>query len=161
MVDPGVVAEEVGRVLRNFTLKRDYEREETDLQPHVRAEVEAALSARFPNAGLVTTMSVGGSGRPYMKALGTSFWPDLVITDNGSPLCAVEIKLIQPGSARGIASSIGQAVIYSCAYPYVYILLAHFGVYDERSSDHDQALLERLTPMNVDVIIRGPHETPS
>ncbi len=90
--------------------------------------------------------------------LGTSFWPDVEITQDGVRLIAIEVKLIRPGdrASGALAQTIGQAVIYSFAYPKVFAFVAHYGAYDARCDEYDQELQDRLLPLNVEMIMRRP-----
>lgn len=67
---------------------------------------------------------------------------------------AIEAKVVRKGASGPIAEAIGQAVVYSCVYPKVYVFVAHSGVHNPKLIEHDEKLVERLLPLNVDVIVR-------
>jgi hypothetical protein len=117
----------IRETLTRFVLTPAYADEQRDLQPHIKRVIEESLRQSFPGAALLTTMSVGGVGKPHLNLLGTSAWPDVAITEDGKDLVAIEVKLIHAGksAARAIAEGIGQSVIYSVRYPHVFMLLVH------------------------------------
>jgi len=81
--------------------------------------VQRSLRQAFPAADLRTTISVGGSGKPNLKALGTSFRPDVEIVDAiAGPIVAIEVKRIRATerASKPFAKTMGQTVIYSIRY---------------------------------------------
>lgn len=102
------------------------------------------------------TISVGGIGKPKLRLLGTSFWPDVEVTEGTIRLAAIEVKLIrsQQPASKAIAEAIGQSIIYSIRYPYVFTFLVHYGRSDDRYHDEDAGLEKRLSPYNVELILR-------
>jgi len=92
---------------------------------------------------------------------GVRFVPDILIfhDDNVLPF---EIKLIKrPGSAQAIATSIGQAIIYSSTYPDVIIFIGikrsiKWGRYELKptKSKTDRLIHQRLLNNNVRLIMR-------
>ena len=110
----------------------------------------------FPAANLRTIISVGGTGKPSLRLLGTSFWPDVEVTEDAARLAAIELKLIrsQQPASKAIAEAIGQSVIYSIRYPHVFTFLVHYGHSDARHHEEDAGLTKRLALYNVELILR-------
>ncbi len=156
MIDAAAVAMVVREALTTMPLAPTYPDEQRDLQPHIQAVLQQSLEQSFPGAGLRTTISVGGTARPNLKLLGTSFWPDVEITDGTMQLVAIEAKRIrsQERPSKAIAEAIGQSVIYSIRYPHVFAFVVHYGLSDDRYHDEDMALEKRLAPSNVELILR-------
>jgi hypothetical protein len=156
MADPGLVADVIRETLTRMRLASEYADEQRDLQPHVQRALEESLRQSFPAANLRTTISVGGTGKPSLRLLGTSFWPDVEVTADAASLAAIEVKLIrsQQPASKAIAEAIGQSIIYSIRYPYVFIFLVHYGRSDARHHEEDAGLTKRLSPYNVELILR-------
>lgn len=114
------------------------------------------MRAAVPDARVRVTISVGGTGKPSLKLLGTSFWPDVEVSEDGTRLIAIEVKLIQPQHrpSAAIAQALGQAIIYSFAYPKVFTFVVHSGPYDERCNEYDLELHKRLAPFSIEVVVR-------
>ena len=68
------------------------------------------------------------------------------------------MKLIRSGqpASKAIAEAIGQSIIYSIRYPHVFSFIVHYGRSDARSHDEDTGLDKRLSPYNVELILRRP-----
>ena len=158
MTDASLVAEVLRETLTRMPLASGYADEQRDLQPHVQRELEESLQRSFPTANLRTTISVGGTGKPNLKLHGTSFWPDVEVTEGTARLAAIEVKLIRPGqpASKAIAEAIGQSMIYCIRNPYVFAFIAHYGRSDARSHDEDAGLEKRLSPYNIELILRRP-----
>lgn len=156
MADPGVVAQVIRETLTRTPLASAYADEQRDLQPHVQRVLEESLRQSFPAANLRTTISVGGTGKPNLRLLATSFWPDVEVTEGTICLAAIEVKLIrsQQAASKAIAEAIGQSIIYSIRYPHVFTFLVHYGRSDARHHEEDAGLEKRLSPFNVEVILR-------
>jgi hypothetical protein len=156
MADPGRVAEVIRETLTRIPLASEYADEQKDLQPHVQRALEESLRRWFPTANLRTTISVGGTNMPSLKLLGTSFWPDVEVTEGTVPLAAIEVKLVrsQQSASKAIAEAIGQSIIYSIRYPHVFTFLVHYGRSDARQHGEDAGLEKRLSPYNVELILR-------
>jgi hypothetical protein len=156
MADPGLVAEVIRATLTGMPLASEYADEQRDLQPYVQRALEASLRQSFPAANLRTTISVGGTGKPSLRLLGTSFWPDVEVTEGTVRLAAIEVKLIcsQQPASKTIAEAIGQSIIYSIRYPHVFTFLVHYGRSDARHHQEDAGLEKRLSPYNVELILR-------
>lgn len=150
------VAEIVRDTLTCMPLVDGYVDEQRDLQPIVLAALHAALHQAFPLAQLETIASVGGTGKPNLKLLGTSFWPDIVVTEGTEGRVAIEVKLIRArqSPSKALAEAIGQAVIYSVQYPRVFVFAAHCGRDDRRYHDEDVRLRRRLLDLNIELVIR-------
>jgi len=156
MSDTSPVAEVIRETLTQMPLASEYADEQRDLQPHVQRALEESLRRSFPAANLRTTISVGGTGKPNLRLHGTSFWPDVEVTEGTVRLAAIEVKLIrsrQPAS-KAIAEAIGQSIIYSIRYPHVFAFIVHYGRSDARLHDEDAGLEKRLSPYNVELILR-------
>lgn len=156
MADSSLVAETIRRALVRMPLAPSYADEQRDLQPHVQTALEESLRESFPRANLRTIISVGGTGKPNLTLLGTRFWPDVEISDGTTPIAAIEVKLIrsrQPAS-KAIAEAIGQSIIYSIRYPRVFAFVVHYGRSNDRYHDEDAELEKRLSPFNVELILR-------
>jgi hypothetical protein len=158
MADPSAIAEVIDHTLRHFPLAPAYASEQRDLQPHVQAEIEKSLRRTFPELGLVTTISVGGNGKPSLKLLGTSYWPDVEIADGNEGLVAIEVKLIRPRQAtsKAMAEAVGQALIYSVRYPRVFAFILNYGRSDNNLHDEDTGLTDRLLSLSIGLILRAP-----
>ena len=156
MADADRVAEVIRETLTRMQLPSAYEDEQRDLQPHVQRALEKSLRQSLPGADLRTIISVGGSGKPNLRLLGTSFWPDVEVTEGTSRLAAIEVKLIraQQPASKAIAEAIGQSIIYSIRYPHVFTFLVHYGRSDARQHEEDASLEKRLSPYNVELIVR-------
>ncbi len=156
MGDLALMARVVRETLARFPLRHAYSSEQSDLQPHIQAELDKALREAVPDARVRVTISVGGTGKSSLKLLGTSFWPDVEVSDDGTRLIAIEVKLIRrehrPSAA--IAQALGQAIIYSFAYPKVFTFVVHSGPYDDRCDEYDSELHTRLLPLNIEVVVR-------
>lgn len=122
----------------------------------MQAELEQSFRKLFPRATLLTTISIGGKGKPNLRLLGTSFWPDVEVTDGNTRFAAIEVKLIRPRqpASKAIAEAIGQSIIYSIHYPRVFAFILHHGRSDDRFHDEDAVLKKRLLPINVELILR-------
>ena len=156
MADPSLVAEVIRETLTQMPLAAVYADEQKDLQPHVQRELEAALRRSFPATDLRTTISVGGTGKPNLRLLGTSFLPDVAVTEGPIRLAAIEVKahrLLQPAS-KAIAEAMGQSIIYSIRYPRVFTFIVHYGQSDAKHQEEDVGLEERLLLYNVEMILR-------
>ena len=136
-----------------------YRDEQRDLQPVVEAALQAALRQSFPSAAFRTAISVGGTSKTNLRLRGTSFWPDVEITEDGTPLAAIEVKLIRArqSASKALAEALGQSVIYSIRYPRVFAFVVHYGRSNDRYHDEDPALDRRLLPLNVELIVRRLH----
>jgi len=156
MAGPGRVAEVIRGTLTRMPLAPAYADEQRDLQPHVQRALEESVQQSFPAANVRTTISVGGTGKPNLDLLGTSFWPDVEINEGTIRLAAIEVKLIrsQESASKAIAEAIGQSVIYSIRYPHVFTFLVHYGRSDDRHHEEDAGLEQRLSPYNVELILR-------
>jgi hypothetical protein len=163
MTDINLLTSSVRDVLYHFPLKHEYRSEQRDLQPHVQAALQDELRKSFPLAALAVNISVGGIGKPSLKLLGTSFWPDVEITEGNTPIAAIETKLVRPGEnpSKGISEALGQAIIYGIHYPKVFALVVHFGRSDPRSHDEDAALTNHLIPFNVELVLRRREDNPA
>src|SRR3989442_8640377 len=158
MTDPSLVAQVIREALIRAPLAEAYADEQRDLQPHIQNVLDAALGQAFGQGALRTAISVGGTGKPNLKLLGTSFRPDVEVTEGTSRLAAIEVKLIraQQPASKAIAEAIGQSVIYSIRYPHVFTFLVHYGRSDARRHEEDAGLEKRLSPFNVELILRRP-----
>lgn len=158
MSAPALVADVIRNTLARFVLAPAYADEQRDLQPHIQAAIEESLRQSFPAVTLRTTISVGGTGKPNLRLLGTSFWPDVDVSEGSMRLAAIEVKLIRPRqlASKAIAEAIGQSIIYSIRYPRVFTFIVHQGRSDGRYHDEDAALEKRLSPLNVELIVRRP-----
>lgn len=156
MTDPALVALTIREALTRMPLAGTYSDEQRDLQPAVQAALEPALLRAFPDAPLRTVISVGGTGKPNLKLLGTSFWPDVEVTEDGTQLAAIEVKFIRAGqpASKALAEVIGQAVIYSIRYPRVFAFVINYGRSDDRYHAADADLDKRLMPFNIELILR-------
>jgi hypothetical protein len=164
MTDTAAVASVVREALISMPLASAYVSEQRDLQPCVEAAVQRSLRQAFPAADLRTTISVGGTGKPNLKALGTSFWPDVEIAHaTAGPIIAIEVKRIRATerASKPIAETIGQSVIYSIRYPHVFAFVVHYGRCDDLGHDEDAALDKRLALYNVALILRRVSDTKS
>ena len=156
MTDPAAVALTVRDTLTRMPLAETYSDEQRDLQPAVQAALQPALLRAFPDASLQTIISVGGTDKPNLKLLGTSFWPDVAITEVAVGLVAIEVKLIraQQPASKALAEAIGQSLIYSIRYPRVFAFVVHYGRSDSRYHTEDADLDKRLAPFNIELILR-------
>ena len=156
MVNSDIVADVIRNTLDSFILAPEYADEQRDLQSHIQKELENSFHASFPGEGLVTTISIGGKGKPHLKLHGTSFWPDVEVTSGDTRFSAVEVKLIRPGqpASSAIVETIGQAMIYSIRYPRVFAFILHLGRSDNRLHDEDDELRQRLALVNIELILR-------
>lgn len=156
MTDAAHVIDVVRAALSRMPLAPAYADEQRDLQPHIKAVLEQSLRQAFPEADLRTTISVGGTGKPRLNLLGTSFWPDVEVTDGTTRLIAIEVKRIsqQQGASKAIAEAIGQSIIYSIRYPHVLTFIVHYARSDDRLHEDDVGLEKRLLPYNVRMILR-------
>jgi hypothetical protein len=152
-----LVAEVLRETLTRMQLASEYADEQRDLQPHVQRALEESLRRSFPAANLRTTISVGGTGKPNLRLHGTSFWPDVEVTEGTARLAAIEVKLIRSGqpASKAIAEAIGQSIIYSIRNPHVFTFIVHYGRSDARLPDEDAGLEKRLSPYNVELIRRS------
>ena len=159
---PGLITEVIRDTLRRMPLATTYGDEQRDLQPAVKRALEEALLRSFPTISLQTTISVGGKGKPSLRLHGTSFWPDVDVSEGPIPLAAIEVKIIRPpqGASTAIAEAIGQSIIYSVRYPHVFTFVVHYGRSDVRFHDEDDTLTKRLALCNVELIVRGPGDAP-
>jgi hypothetical protein len=169
MTDLESASRVVRDALNSFPLRATYLHEQQDLQQQVQGEIERALRAAFPDRSFVVTICVGGTGKPSLKLLGTSFWLDIEVTERGEPLIAIEVKLIRATNAGTrrhaarsgpIAEALGQAVVYSCHYPKAFALVVHLGAYDSRCTEYDSKLEKCLARLNIELILRRPGEKP-
>lgn len=160
MADPGLVAEVIRKTLACMPLASEYVDEQRDLQPRVKSALDESLRQSFPAANLRTTISVGGTGKPSLRLLGTSFWPDVEVTEGNVPLAAIEVKLIrsQQPASKSIAEAIGQSIIYSIRYPHVFAFVVHYGRSDAGHHDEDAGVHRRLSLYNVQLIPRRPSD---
>lgn len=158
MTDGTLVAGVIRETLARFPLVPEPVDEEKDLQPRIQAAIEQSLRQSFPGAALLITISVGGTGKLNLKLFGTSFWPDVEVSEDGTRLAAIEVKLIRPGrpASKAIAEAIGQSIIYSIRYPRVFTFIVHTGRSDDRYHAEDAGLEKRLLPLNVEIIFRRP-----
>ena len=142
--------------LNQLPLAPAYSDEQRDLQPHIQRALEESLRRAFPAADLRVTISIGGTGKPNLRLFGTSFWADVEITQGGVHLAAIEVKLIRVGqrSSKPIAEALGQSLVYSIRYPYVFTFIAHYGPSDDRLHGEDKGFEKRLSQLNVKVMIR-------
>ncbi|MBI1894446.1 MAG: hypothetical protein HYS14_10065, partial [Candidatus Rokubacteria bacterium] len=133
MQDSSLVAEAIRGTLVRMPLAQSYADEQRDLQPHVQRALEESLQGSFPGADLRTVISVGGTGKPNLRLLGTRFWPDVEISDSTKPIAAIEVKLIRSEhpASKAIAEAIGQSIIYSIRYPRVFTFVVHYGRSDD------------------------------
>jgi hypothetical protein len=92
---------------------------------------------------------------------GVRFVPDILVFKNENVL-PVEVKLIKkPGTAQAIATSIGQAIIYSSTYPQAFVFIGikrsiKWRRYKLRSAitKQDELLYKRLSENNVRLVMR-------
>ena len=156
MTDPRIVAEALRETLKRMPLAAAYLDEQRHLQPDVQRAIQESLHRSFPVANLRTTISVGGTGKPNLKLYGTSFWPDIEVTEDEARLAAVEVKLIRPGhrASKALAEAIGQSIIYSIRYPHVFAFVVHGGRSDARLHEEDTGLEKRLLQFNVELVVR-------
>jgi hypothetical protein len=68
MTDPNLVGHVVRETLARFALAPGYRSEKHDLQPHIKTVLDASLHRGLPGATLCTTISVGGTGKPSLRA---------------------------------------------------------------------------------------------
>ena len=96
---------------------------------------------------------------------GVRFVPDILIRrrlDDPDDIYPIEIKLIKkPGAGQSVATSIGQALIYSSRYPEALVFIGikrsiKCGRYKLRSviSGEDELLYQRLSENNVRLIMK-------
>jgi hypothetical protein len=151
----------VVNTLQKFKLKPKYTSEQDDLQKHIHEEIYNVVENKYPHKYRVVRSTVGRS-KPNVKALGTSFWPDLEIqTSQAKPekekyLIAIEVKWIKnnKSAAKHIEEAIGQAVIYSAKYKNSTAFILHEGKYASRQKDYDGQLISQLAKCNVKLIVR-------
>jgi hypothetical protein len=92
---------------------------------------------------------------------GVRFVPDILVFSDENVL-PIEVKLIKkPGTAQAIATSIGQAIIYSSTFPQALVFIGikrsiKWGRYKLRSaiSKKDELLYQRLSENNVRLLMR-------
>ena len=157
MTDSGAVRDVIREALGTFRLRDSYPDEQRDLQKHVKEVIDAALTKEYPTASLVTTRSIGGRGKPHLKMLGTSFWPDVVVTEGDARHVAIEVKMVREGAggaSKAIAETIGQSVIYTTQYPSVFAFILHRGRTDKRLHELDHVLLKQLLSRDIELILR-------
>ena len=146
--------------LRSFSLRDFYPDEQRDLQPHLQEVIDAAIGSGC-NAALHTVVSVGGpSPKPSVRALGTSFWPDIEVMDGHTPLLGIEVKLVRRGlsASKSLAETIGQSLIYRLRYTRVIAFVLHDGKDDSRLNDHTDTLRELLNQNSITLIVRKRQE---
>lgn len=156
MADSSSIAEAIRETLVRMPLAASYADEQRDLQPHVQRALEESFQQSFPTANLLTVISVGGTGKPRLSLLGTRFWPDVEIRAGTTAVAAIEVKLIRQAhsASKAIAEAIGQSLIYSIRYPRVFAFVVHYGRSNHRYHDDDAELAKRLSPLNVELILR-------
>lgn len=137
--------------LRECKLRDHYTDEQRELQPDLADGLREALGDGFE-----VEISVGpGHPKPRVPLLGTTFWPDLVVSRDGAPIAAVEAKYIRKGesSTSPIAETIGQALIYTLQYPRAVAFILQEGTADGES-DPEVRLRELLARCRVDLVLR-------
>ena len=84
-------------------------------QPHIQAAARRITATGVSRSTRTNDYQRRGTGKPNLKLLGTSFWPDIEISEGGTRRAAIEVKLIHPRqrASHAIAEAIGQSVIYS------------------------------------------------
>jgi hypothetical protein len=132
--------------------------EQTDLQPQVQAALEKAFNRTFPQRPLHITTSIGGAAKPNLRLLGTSFWPDVEIAEGDTLLAAIEVKIVRPRQtpSKAIAEALGQSLVYSIRYHWVFAFVVHHGRSDDRHHSEDARLARRLLPLNIQLVLRRP-----
>jgi hypothetical protein len=156
VVDGLSVARVVRDTLRQFSLAPAYPDEQKDLQWPLAEEIRQSLKQSFPKAPLQVTTSTGGRGKPRVELLGTSFWLDIEIKDGNTFLAAIEVKIVrrnQPAS-HVLAAAVGQGVVYSVRYPWVFVFIVHHGQSDDQHHEEDTSFEKRLSLLNIELILR-------
>lgn len=148
----------VVKTLETFELKDRYASEQGHLQQHIFDEIDNAVKNQYK-----VVRSTVGRNKPNVKALGTSFWPDLEIqASQAKPekekyLIAIEVKWIKnnKSAAKHIEEAIGQAVIYSAKYKNSIAFILHEEKCNVKLTDYDRHLRAQLANCNVKLIVRS------
>ncbi len=140
--------------LRSFLLKSDYCDEQKDLQPHIGEELKKVLDDQEYDV----ILSTKGQNKPWVGAVGASFWPDILISNKktNEDLMAIEVKWIRKNKSatKAIEEAIGQAVIYSTKYRKSIVFILHEGIVNSDLCEYDAKLLANLEKINIGIIIR-------
>jgi hypothetical protein len=143
-------------VLRQFSLAPSYRDEQRDFQRPIAEEIRQSLKQSFPKTPPQVTTSTGGRGKPRVELLGTSFWPDIEIKDGNKLLAAIEVKLVRrdQSASKALAEAVGQGVVYAVRYPWVFVLIVHYGRSNDRLHKEDTSFEKRLLLFNIELILR-------
>jgi hypothetical protein len=147
------VYELVMETLKSCPLKPEYRNEERDLQPELKRLIERALDSSGLGAYDVK-ISLGGRGKPRVDLLGTSFWPDIEISNDNKPIIAIEVKFEKKSLAGAITSALGKSIIYKLKYKHLIGFVYHVGKTDPRLNEFDTAFHKMIEGLGVNFIIR-------
>ena len=138
--------------LATCALRDRYASEQQELQPDLADALKKALGSGFD-----VQISIGsGDPKPHVALFGTTFWPDIVVSCNGVPSLAIEVKHIRKGQspAKAIAETIGQCLIYSLLYPRVIGFILRDGTPEPEPLAEEKRLREMLAKFGIDIAMR-------
>jgi hypothetical protein len=143
----------VTQALNECPLRPQYRSEQQELQPDLADAIGKELPAQYH----LITSTGGEDKKPYLNICGTSFWPDIEISESGKPLIAVEIKHIpqDKSASKRIAEAIGQALIYRVRYPYTIVFVLNRGKHTTEGAEQDDELRTFLHDCGIELILRN------
>lgn len=119
-------------------LKRDYPEEKALME-----DVAAAIQDYLSKNGLQERVRLleAGRDRGDIKAtslLGSDFWPDMVLEEEGEPVAAILVKLVRV-KPSGLTQAAGRALVQSYRYPWVLAFVLDKGKRrrEKRELDHE------------------------
>ncbi len=139
--------------LRAFTLLPDYSSEEPDLLNHVVGELRDLLGEQYQ------IISESWDEEESVKTLGCSFWPDILVRQNGEDLLVLELKLVKKADkprspSKAYAETMGQCAIYSTKYPAVIGLVVNYGLHNPEHIVFDTEIHKLLEGHQIRLVIR-------
>ena len=144
--------------LKKCPLKESYSDEQHDLQYYLCEVIKTALQAHSLNRYHVIPSIGESSPKPSIKALGTSFWPDLAIHKGNSCIIAIEVKYIREdqSASKALAETIGQSIIYTLRYEHVIAFVLHRGKRGRSLEEYTESLRNVLVRNRVELVLRRP-----
>ncbi len=139
--------------LGTFPLRPDYGSEEPELLDHVVGELEDLLGDQYE------IVSKSSDEEDSVKTLGCSFWPDILVRQNGEDLLVLELKLVKKAEkprspTKAYVETIGQCVIYSTKYPAVIGLVVNYGLHNPEHTVFDTEIHKLLEGHQIRLVIR-------
>jgi hypothetical protein len=139
--------------LGTFPLRPDYGSEEPELLDHVVGELEDLLGDQYE------IVSKSSDEEDSVKTLGCSFWPDILVRQNGEDLLVLELKLVKKAKksrspSKAYAETMGQCIIYSTKYPAVIGLVVNYGLRNPEHIVFDAEIHEILGGHQIKLVIR-------